>query len=356
MKILVVASGNHAQVASFVTEQAAALRVAGRQVELFCVKGRGLLGYLRNLKPLKNAIKSFSPNVIHAHYGLCGLLCTLQRNVPVVVTYHGSDINNPAMLQFSRLAMRRSAHNIFVSKKLKTNGLEISKSRCLKVPASVIPCGIDTEVFRPMDRDEACRLMKLNSAQHYILFAGSFDNEVKNPQLAKQAFSLFSTHLPVENRNQNGGESLSSSSFIQTSRQPDIRLSEHPNITFSSSSSSFSTHLLELKGYCRTEVAALMNVADCLLMTSHSEGSPQVVKEALSCGCPVVSVDVGDVAEQIEGTGCGMIVERTPEAIAKALSIQIERPRPTCSIEKTNQFDNRWIAAKIIETYKTVIG
>lgn len=309
MKILVVASGNHAQVASFVTEQAAALRVAGCQVELFCVKGRGLLGYLRNLKPLKNAIKSFSPNVIHAHYGLCGLLCTLQRRVPVVVTYHGSDINNPAMLQFSRLAMHRSAHNIFVSKKLKTNGLEISKSRCLKVPASVIPCGIDTEVFRPMDRDEACRLMKLNSAQHYILFAGSFDNEVKKPQLAKEACAL----LP-------------------------------------------GVELLELKGYCRTEVAALMNVADCLLMTSHSEGSPQVVKEALSCGCPVVSVDVGDVAEQIEGTGCGMIVERTPEAIAKALSIQIERPRPICSIEKTNQFDNRWIAAKIIETYKTVIG
>lgn len=304
MKILVVASGNHAQVASFVTEQAAALRVAGCQVELFCVKGHGLLGYLRNLKPLKNAIKSFSPNVIHAHYGLCGLLCTLQRRVPVVVTYHGSDINNPAILWFSRLAMRRAAHNIFVSKKLQQKA---TKTFSL-FASSVLPCGIDTTTFHPINREEACLLMKLDSALHYILFAGAFDNDIKDPQLAKEACAL----LP-------------------------------------------GVELLELKGYCRTEVAALMNVADCLLMTSHSEGSPQVIKEALACGCPVVSVDVGDVAEQIEGTNCGVIVEHTPEAIAKALSIQTERShRPYCK-ERIERFDNRRIATLLIEIYKTVI-
>ena len=304
MKILVVVSGNHSYVAPFVTEQVEALQQAGCKVELFRVTGHGLFGYLRNLKPLKTAIKSFSPDILHAHYGLCGLLCTLQRNVPVVVTYHGSDINNPAMLQFSRLAMRRAAHNIFVSKKLQQKA---TKTFSL-FASSVLPCGIDTTTFHPINREEACLLMKLDSALHYILFAGAFDNEVKNSQLAKEACAL----LP-------------------------------------------GVELLELKGYNRNEVVALMNVADCLLMTSHSEGSPQVTKEALACGCPVVSVDVGDVAEQIESTDCGMIVERTPEAIAKALSMQLERPhRPYCK-EKTDQFDNKRIAATIVEIYKTVI-
>lgn len=304
MRILVVVSGNHSQVAAFVTEQVAALRQAGCEVKLFCVTGRGLLGYLRNLKPLKIAIKSFSPDILHAHYGLCGLLCTLQRNVPVVVTYHGSDINNPVMLRFSCLAMRRAAHNIFVSKKLQQKA---TKTFSL-FTSSVLPCGIDTTTFHPINREEACLLMKLDSALHYILFAGAFDNEVKNSQLAKEACALL------------------------------------PGVV-----------LLELKGYNRNEVVALMNVADCLLMTSHSEGSPQVIKEALACGCPVVSVDVGDVAEQIEGTNCGVIVEHTPEAIAKALSLQTERShRPYCK-ERIERFDNRRIATLLIEIYKTVI-
>ena len=54
--------------------------------------------------------------------------------------------------------------------------------------------------------------------------------------------------------------------------------------------------LLELKGYNRVQVATLMQAVDAILMTSFTEGSPQVIKEALACGCPIVSVDVGDVS------------------------------------------------------------
>ena len=48
-------------------------------------------------------------------------------------------------------------------------------------------------------------------------------------------------------------------------------------------------------------VPALMNAADCLLVTSDAEGSPTVVQEALATNLPVVSVDVGDIAERLEG-------------------------------------------------------
>ena len=315
MRILVVVSGNHGQVAPFVTEQVDAVRQAGCETELFCVTGHGLLGYLKNLKPLRAAIHRINPDIVHAHYGLCGLLCTLQHKVPVVVTYHGSDINNQHILPLSLLAMHRAAYNIFVSKKLQKKSLDVLKSRCLDVFSSVIPCGVDITIFQSMNREEACHIVGLEPEKHYILFAGAFDNEVKNPQLAKEAFELFKV-------------------------QPKL----NENI-----------YLLELKGYSRTEVAALMNAVDCLLMTSHSEGSPQVVKEAIACGCTVVSVDVGDVRDWIEGSGYGVIVDRTPGAIAKALSKQLENPHKSNCKEKIEQFDNRQIATKIIKIYNSII-
>ena len=51
-------------------------------------------------------------------------------------------------------------------------------------------------------------------------------------------------------------------------------------------------------------VPDLMNAADCLLVTSDAEGSPTMVQEALATNLPVVSVDVGDIAERLEGVAC----------------------------------------------------
>ena len=176
MRVLVVVSGNHSNVAPFVTEQAEALRQAGCEVELFRVTGHGFLGYLHNLKSLKLAILRFNPDVIHAHYGLCGLLCTLQHRVPVVVTYHGSDINDRRILPISRLAIHRAAHNIFVAKKLQKKCLDVLVPRGLETFSSVIPCGVDLNIFHPIQRDIAYQTLGLDPETHYILFAGAFDN------------------------------------------------------------------------------------------------------------------------------------------------------------------------------------
>jgi hypothetical protein len=115
MKILILASDKGNKFAPFIEEQIAALQQEGVQIIRYGVTGHGIMGYLRELPALRRLIRAERPDIVHAHYGLSGLLANLQRLVPVVTTYHGSDINLPHILRLSKIAMRLSAHNIFVS-------------------------------------------------------------------------------------------------------------------------------------------------------------------------------------------------------------------------------------------------
>ena len=245
MKILIVANHNTGSFTPFIVEQVNALRSMGVEVDFFGVHGKGVSGYLSNLPSLKAKIRECKPDLVHAHYGLSGLLANLQRKVPVVTTYHGSDIHSKGLNLFlSRISIRLSAYNIFVSKGLlKISGYQGSNQ-------IVLPCGVDAHAFYPLERAEARKRLGWDTDAKYALFAGAFNNEVKNSQLAKAAIA----------------------------RIPDAQL-------------------VELRGYSREQVNLAMNAANCLLMTSINEGSPVVTKEAMACGTPIVSVDVGDVKD-----------------------------------------------------------
>lgn len=303
MRILVVASNNSGNFAPFVVEQAEALRGLGCDVAVFGVHGKGLKGYLENLPALKRKVHSFCPDIIHAHYGLSGLLASLQRKVPVVVTYHGSDINKRSIFRFSKMAMRLSAWDIFVSRKT----IEIAKP---KKKYTLLPCGINVCDLQMTDKQEARRRMHLQENKKYVLFSSAFDNQVKNANLAKDAVSL----LNDEN-----------------------------------------VELLELKDYSRDEVTLLMCAADAFFMTSNSEGSPQVIKEALACGCPIVSVDVGDVKERIRKVeGCYIAETREPQELSELLQKVIMSGKRVLGREAVinDGLDNIQVAQRLIEIYQ----
>ena len=302
MKILIICSKNSGRIAPFITDQVEALQKAGVVCEYFTVEGKGVKGYLRNYSPMMHKIREYQPDIIHAHYGLSGLLANLQRKVPVVTTYHGSDINNPKVRQISKVAMKLSAWNIFVSKK------NIKLAR-VKKKFSLIPCGVDTDIFRPIERKPVREKLDLRESDHIVLFAGAFDNPVKNPELAKEAVD----------------------------KVPDARL-------------------MEMKGYSRVQVAELMNAVDVCLMTSHTEGSPQFIKEAMACNCPIVSVNVGDVKEVLEGVNGCLITEKS--AINVALKIQevLIKNERTNGYEKIKNsgYEATVVAERIKNVYKNI--
>ena len=304
MRVLIVARCKGGKYAPFITEQVDAINKVGVDSQYFGISNKGLGGYLKSFRALREAIDCFQPDIIHAHYGLCGLLANLQRRVPVVTTYHGSDINNPKTLRFSKWAIRLSAHNVFVSKK----NIDIAKPT--KRNYSLIPCGINLEDYPVIERIKAREAMGLSPDRNYVLFSGAFDNRVKNAPLAKAAIDLLTD-----------------------------------------------VELLELKGYTRQQVAALMQAVNALLMTSFTEGSPQVIKEAMACGCPIVSVDVGDVSEITANTEGCFISERTPASLAGNLKKAIgfgKRTDGRCVILNEG-LTNDLIAAKLLSIYKSIM-
>ena len=305
MRVLVVASFNKGHFAPFIVEQAEALKEQGCEIEFFGLQGKGFRGYLHNVPQLKQKIREFRPDIIHAHYGLSGLFANLQREIPVVTTYHGSDINDKSALPFSKMAIRLSGWNIFVSRKI----IEIAKP---KKNYSLLPCGIDLHELQQMNKSEARQRMNLEANKRYVLFSGAFDNEVKNAPLARKAM-----------------EELCDPSVV----------------------------LLELKGYSREEVTLLMCAVDALLMTSFTEGSPQVIKEALACGCPIVSVDVGDVKERIEGVeGCYVTDTRNASELAILLQKALDFDGKTKGRERviSDQLDNRLVAQQLVKIFRLV--
>ncbi len=303
MKVLFVCRQKSGKIAPFIVEQVDSIARLGVKTDFFTIQQKGIKGYLKSRKAFLQKINNFQPDIIHAHYGLTGLFANLQRKIPVVTTYHGSDINNNKAFFFSKISIFFSKFNIFVSNKNK------KKARA-KSNSSLIPCGVNTELFQPKDRVECRKILGLDENTKYVLFSSSFDNQVKNPKLAKQV----------------------------------IRKLQN-------------VKLLELKGYDRKQVALLMNAVDCVLMTSFTEGSPQFIKEAMACNCPIVSVNVGDVEEVVSDTvNCFVCDGYNEDSLSKKIKVILKSEPKTNGQDRIKELElsSLQIAKKIKDVYTRI--
>ncbi len=306
MKILIVANNKRGRFSPFVVEQVEALRQLGVEIEYFGVSKKGIK-YLMCLPALKRKIKSYKPDLVHAHFGLSGLLANLQRLVPVVTTFHGSDIHTGGwLLKLSKIAMKLSAYSIFAS-----HYLYHSEFKCKNY--IIQSCGLDMETIKPTDFKRAREYFGWDLDGKYVLFSSAFSNRIKNYPLAKAAVDK------LDNVN-----------------------------------------LVELNGYTREEVSLLMNGCDCLLMTSFREAGPLVVKEAMACNKPIVTVDVGDAKWVVGDTeGCFISsydVDECSEKVIKSIEYSKEYGH-TNGRERIIELglDNKNVAQVIKKVYDSVI-
>ncbi len=278
----------------FVEQQIEGLRRIGLEVGVLFVDrlAAGMKSYLGLRRRIRDRALWFRPDVVHAMYGgvMAAQAMAAADHVPGVVTFHGSDILGQPLagsvrkliarfgVRCSIRAARRAARVVAVSRALaEALPQDIDRSK-----VRLIPCGIDLKRFKPRDRRQCQVQLGWSPECFHILFSGSAD-PVKRPALAQAAVEQL------------------------------IRSGIRTEIHF-------------LRGVSNREVPIWLNASDVVLITSLHEGSPTIVKEALACDIPVVSVDVGDVAERIQGIeGCYIA---SPEAADLACKLERVRSGP----------------------------
>jgi len=308
LSVLFVRSGNKGQ-HPITQNQGDSLSEVGCKMFYFDVIGRGWSGYFRNISLLRKRIKEVQPDVIHAHYSLCGILATLCfLRIPIVVSLMGSDVltSSRSYRLLLKILSRVSWRLTIVKSQEMYDQLKVKR-------AVIIPNGVNGDDFFKMDRAEARRLLGWPLDVKVALFASDPERPEKNYGLFKESMTILISR----------GEEL------------------------------IEKHLCHLN---KKEMMLSYNAADLLVLTSHHEGSPNVIKEAMFCHCPFVSVDVGDVQQWIRLTSGNTLI--TPDAMVLADTIQkYLNHEPVLNNQKAfDILDSKRIALQLKEHYIRLKG
>ncbi len=151
--------------------------------------------------------------------------------------------------------------------------------------------GINPEVFHYHNESvELRQKLKLAEEAPLLLFVGNF-LPVKNPLFLLQALATLRSTSHPKARLVMIGDGPMREAIKQKARDLGIQ------------------DALILTGACSSaQVADYLNASDLFCLSSHNEGLPNVILEALACGLPVVSTDVGGIAELINNSDYGSLV------------------------------------------------
>lgn len=302
---------------AFVRAQAESLKQAGVEIEVLVLGGRfRKMIYPKGIFQLRRRLATGSFDLVHAHYSYVGMVACTQRKVPVIVTYHGSDLLGPIGEQGKktrwsnlivaagqRLARRVDAAIVQTAE---------MASKLEKSNVFIIPCEVDFDLFRPTSKEQARALLGLAADQKYLLFAANPQNAVKRFPLAKAVAEHVATEDP-------------------------------------------SVELLVVFKETSERLALYMSACDALVFPSYQEGSPNIVKQAMACNLPIVATEVGDVRQVIGRTkGCYLCNPSVTEFAAGIRAILAHRMR-TDGREQIRYLDSSAVARRILAVYEEVV-
>lgn len=267
MKVVFVCrSNNHLDIAPFIASQQDSLEAAGVEILGFLIIESSMFSYFLSIFSLKKFINANQIDIIHAHYSLSGLTAVLALSgKPVVLSLMGSDILGEHITQ-NKIPFRskivilitRFVQYFVDAIIVKSQNIYDQVSR--KSITSIIPNGMDLQIFKPINKLESRKTLGLSQDKKYILFLANPSNTWKNFKLAEEAVRLL--------------------------KIPDIILLAPYHVT-------------------HNKIPFYLNAVDVFISTSFMEGSSNVIKEAMACNCPIVATDVGDAKWVIGNTvGC----------------------------------------------------
>lgn len=282
----------HPSAGTFVEQQIVGLKRVGLEVDLMVVnRAEGGMGsYLTMGAALQKRIRQFHPDVIHVMYGgvLAERVTSIAGERPIVVSFCGSDLLGERLSGIARsivsecgvlashIAARRATGIVVKSRNLE----EVLPPSVDRSKVKIIPNGIDLERFKPLDQRDCQKRLGWSLNRFHVLFPANVGDPVKRPYLAQAA--------------------------IEAAKRSGLEAEIH-----------------YLRGVPHEKVPIWLNASDVVLLTSLHEGSPNVIKEALACDVPIVSVDVGDVHERISGIeGCHLALPNSHDLGAKLRSVR----------------------------------
>ena len=301
----------------FVKAQMESLRPLGVEYDVLFINGRASRwNYFRAFPQMWGRLRTRRYDLIHAHMGLAGLVARGQVSLPLVVSFVGFDVAGEVQAdgrvsamgrfyQVSSFLLARLASAVMV----KTAEL---KRRLRLKTAHVIPNGVDLNLFQPADQAEARRSLGLSAQKKFVLFP-------YDPRRPEKRFDLVEAAVAEARK-----------------AVPDLEI-------------------LPVFGVPHERMPLYMNAADVLVLASLSEGSPNVVKEAMATNLPVVTVDVGDTAEMIGQTeGCYLVPRVAGEIAAKIVEV-CRCGRRTQGRERMGRLSIENVARQVVEVYSSVL-
>lgn len=276
-----------------VARQVESLRREGVTIVLEAIAGeRGEADYFLARRRIARLVQAEQPDLIHCHFGYTPLAAAFLGR-PYVVTLCGDDVNGESdgrggITAKSRLGIlvtqtfALAAARVIVKSAAMRDRLWPAARR----KAELVPNGVDEELFHPRPRRDARHRLGIREDALVLAFVNSGGQATKRLDLAT------ATRDALTGRGR-------AAQLLVAERIPPV------------------------------EMPWYYGAADCLLMTSDLEGSPNCVKEALACGVPVVSVPVGSVPELVDTPARGRVVARDPTALADAVDAVVRSQPPT---------------------------
>jgi teichuronic acid biosynthesis glycosyltransferase TuaC len=289
---------------AFVYQQVEQLRQFGHAVDLV-----NILGFQSKINYLKAGLEVFQRtsgvayDIVHSHYGYSAFPALFRLQARLVITLHGSDVLGNKFEKLCTWGVTRFADAVIV----------VSEEMKRRIPGIVIPCGIDLNVFKPYNRDEARARLRWPKDGYRILFPFDPKRAVKRYDLAKAA---------VEQLVREG----------------------------------VNAELVPVFNVANREMPWCYSAADAMLLCSDREGSPTSVKEALACNLPVVATDVGDICEIFNGIIGTRICAHDVGAIARSLGQVLNTPRAEFQGRVAMaRYDQTLTVEKILAVYNEVL-